>query len=212
PTPVETATAEPPSADPAAGAKGEEAPPLPGWAAVVASGVVSALPDPAAAGDEPAPAAAVFVPQRRHALAWRTAALTLMALLIGVAAFAAYREWFWPRDGQWVGVLQSEPLPSIAVRLDPDSGVVFVRSFAPAPPDGDINRLWLVVPGRPALLLGAFTAGMSDRAPGLAGLGRSRLGRAELVVTQGPKLGSGEASADGQPPGKVVYRGRLAPE
>ena len=126
-------------------------------------------------------------------------------------AFAAYREWFWPRDGQWVGVLQSEPLPAIAIRLDPDSGVIFVRSFAPAPPEGEIYRLWLLVPGRPALLLGAFTAGVSGRAPALAGLGRSRLGSAEVVVTQEPKLGAA-AAAEGDPPGKVVYRGRLAPE
>ncbi|ABS68720.1 hypothetical protein Xaut_3491 [Xanthobacter versatilis] len=212
PTPVETASAEPPSADPAAGAKGEEAPPLPGWAAVVASGVVSALPDPATAGDEPSPANVLRGPMRRSRFPWRTATLTLAALLLAVAAFAAYREWFWPRDGQWVGVLQSEPLPSIAVRLDPDSGVIFVRSFAPAPPEGEIHRLWLLVPGRPALLLGAFTAGLSDRAPALTGLGRNRLGAAEVVVTQEPKLGSGAASADGQPTGKVVYRGRLAPE
>ncbi|MCG5237416.1 hypothetical protein [Xanthobacter oligotrophicus] len=211
PTPVEP-SAEPPSADPAAGAKGEEAPPLPGWAAVVASGVVSALPEPAAAGDEAAPADGLRRPMRRSSFPWRAATLTLTALLIAVAAFAAYREWFWPRDGQWVGVLQSEPLPSIAVRLDPDSGVIFVRSFAPVPPEGEINRLWLLVPGRPALLLGAFTAGLSGRTPALAGLGRNRLGAAEVVVTQEPKLGSGAASADGQPPGKVVYRGRLAPE
>ena len=211
PAPVEPA-AEPPSADPAAGAKGEEAPPLPGWAAVVASGVVSALPDPAATGDEPAPGHAAYRTARGRSLPWRTVALTLAVLLVAVAAFAAYREWFWPRDGQWVGVLQSEPLPSIAVRLDPDSGVIFVRSFAPAPPEGEINRLWLLVPGRSAVLLGEFSAGLSDRAPALAGLGRSRLGAAEVVVTQESKLGSGAASADGQPPGRVVYRGRLAPE
>jgi len=211
PTPVEPVSAEPPSADPAAGAKGEEAPPLPGWAAVVASGVVSALPDPAAGGDDPVGADVGLLKRRRGVFPWRAATLTLLALLASVAAFAAYREWFWPRDGQWVGVLQSEPLPAIAIRLDPDSGVIFVRSFAPAPPEGEIHRLWLLVPGRPALLLGAFTAGVSGRAPALAGLGRSRLGSAEVVVTQEPKLGAA-AAAEGGPPGKVVYRGRLAPE
>ncbi|MFS8040014.1 hypothetical protein ACI7CM_02225 [Xanthobacter sp. AM33] len=213
PSAGEPVAIEAPSADPAAGAKGEEAPPLPGWAAVVASGVVSALPDPDAGIVEAAPGVSVHLPRRRG-FPWRAATLALLALLVGLGAFSAYREWFWPRDGQWVGVLQGEPLPAIAIRLDPDSGVVFVRSFAPAPPEGEINRLWLMMPGRPALLLGEFTAGMAGRAPALAGVGRNRLGSAEVVVTQEeqkPAAAPGPAAA-AQPSGKVLYRGRLAPE
>jgi len=130
---------------------------------------------------------------------------------LGLGAFVVYREWFWPRDGQWVGVLQSEALPAIAVRIDPDSGVVVVRSFAPAPAAGDVNRLWLVLPGRGAHLIGAFSSGFSMRAPELAGLGRGRLGAAELIVTRGPASGP-VALPQAEEEGNVVYRGRLVPE
>lgn len=196
---------EPPSADPAA-QRGEEAAPLPRWAEAVASGAVSALPETAAEPPAAIPPRAV-----RAGLAWRGAALALGVIALGLGAFVIYREWFWPRDGQWVGVLQGEAMPAIAVRIDPDSGVVVVRSFAPAPAEGEVNRLWVAVPGRGAHLIGAFSSGFSVRVPELAALGRGRLGAAELIVTRGPAAGPPQVPQAGEE-GNVVYRGRLAPE
>ncbi|MFG1301794.1 hypothetical protein V5F49_18565 [Xanthobacter sp. V3C-3] len=198
--------AEAPSADPAAAARGEEAVPLPGWAAAVASGAVSALPETAA---EPPPVTPPYAV--RTGMAWRGAALALGVVVLLLGAFVIYREWFWPRDGQWVGVLQGEPLPAIAVRIDPDSGVMLVRSFAPAPADGEVNRLWVTVPGRGTHLVGTFSSGFAVRAPELGALGRGRLGAVELVVTRGPASAPPEPPQDG-PDGNIVYRGRLAPE
>ena len=116
-------------------------------------------------------------------------------------------EWYWPGGGHWVGIAQPEPLPVVVVRIDPDSGAVFVRSFAPAPPEGDIYRLWLVSPGSGARLLGAFSAGLAVRVPDLD---RRGLSASELLVTREP-AGRLATSADG-PTESVLYRGRLAPE
>ncbi|MFG1214875.1 hypothetical protein V5F72_20490 [Xanthobacter flavus] len=196
--PQETPTSEPPSADPAAGEKAEEAP-LPGWAAEVASGEVSALPD------EPNPPTRVVV---RHG-PWRGISLLLALLCLGLGGVAAYREWIWPGEGYWVAVMQGEPLPAVSVRIDPDSGAVHVRSFAPAPPEGETYRLWLVSPSASARLIGAFSSGLSERLPELARLGRKGLAGTELVVTREPADRSDTSKG---PESTVVYRGRLVPE
>lgn len=196
--PVELPSSEAPSADPAAGDKGEEAP-LPGWAAEVASGEVSALPD------EPnAPVRVVL----RHG-PWRGISLLLALLCLGLGGVAAYREWVWPGEGYWVAVMQPEPLPAVSVRIDPDSGAVHVRSFAPAPPDGETYRLWLVSATSSARLIGAFSAGLSERVPELGLLGRKGLAGAQLVVTREPLNWPDISKGPGE---VVVYRGRLVPE
>lgn len=186
---------DPPSADPAAGG---EAAPLPGWATEVASGEVSSLPEGAEV--------VVGRPARRG-LPWRGIALGLAATCLVLGARAAWLEWYWPGGGHWVGIAQPEPLPVVVVRIDPDSGAVFVRSFAPAPPEGDIYRLWLVSPGSGARLLGAFSAGLAVRVPDLD---RRGLSASELLVTREP-AGRAATPADG-PAESVLYRGRLAPE
>ncbi|GLI23344.1 anti-sigma-K factor RskA [Xanthobacter flavus] len=196
--PQEAAASEPPSADPAAGEKAEEAP-LPGWAAEVASGEVSALPD------EPNPPTRVVV---RHG-PWRGISLLLALLCLGLGGVAAYREWVWPGEGYWVAVMQAEPLPAVSVRIDPDSGAVHVRSFAPAPPEGETYRLWLVSPSASARLIGAFSSGLSERMPELARLGRKGLAGTELVVTREP---ADRPDTLKGPESTVVYRGRLVPE
>ncbi|UDQ88051.1 hypothetical protein LJE71_17445 [Xanthobacter autotrophicus] len=196
--PQETPASEPPSADPAAGEKAEEAP-LPGWAAEVASGEVSALPD------EPNPPTRVVV---RHG-PWRGISLILALLCLGLGGVAAYREWVWPGEGYWVAVMQAEPLPAVSVRIDPDSGAVHVRSFAPAPPEGETYRLWLVSPSASARLIGAFSSGLSERLPELARLGRKGLAGTELVVTREP---ADRPDTSKGPDSTVVYRGRLVPE
>ena len=196
--PQETPTSEPPSADPAAGEKAEEAP-LPGWAAEVASGEVSALPD------EPNPPPRVVV---RHG-PWRGISLLLALLCLGLGGVAAYREWIWPGEGYWVAVMQGEPLPAVSVRIDPDSGAVHVRSFAPAPPEGETYRLWLVSASASARLIGAFSSGLSERLPELARLGRKGLAGTELVVTREP---ADRPDTSKGPESTVVYRGRLVPE
>ncbi len=196
--PQEAPVSEPPSADPAAGEKAEEAP-LPGWAAEVASGEVSALPD------EPNPPTRIVV---RHG-PWRGISLLLALLCLGLGGVAAYREWVWPGEGYWVAVMQAEPLPAVSVRIDPDSGALHLRSFAPAPPDGEIYRLWLVSPASGARFIGAFSAGLSERLPDLARLGRKGLAGTELVVTREPVE---RADTSAGPGTAVVYRGRLVPE
>lgn len=204
--PGEGAPVEGPLADPT-GTEGEEHAPLPGWVAAVASGAVSALPEPS--GPLPQMESPAATGAARGGLPWPGIALALLASTLGLATFAAYREWIWPRGGGWVAVLQREPLPSVAVRLDPDTGVVFARALAPAPPEGEVYRLWLVPSGGPARLMGAFSAGLAARAPDLAGLGRGALGSAELVITLEARE---RPVAAGGPQGEVVYRGRLVPE
>lgn len=196
--PQEAPASEPPSADPAAGEKAEEAP-LPGWAAEVASGEVSALPD------EPNPPTRIVV---RHG-PWRGISLLLALLCLGLGGVAAYREWVWPGEGYWVAVMQAEPLPAVSVRIDPDSGALHLRSFAPAPPDGETYRLWLVSPASGARFIGAFSAGLSERLPDLARLGRKGLAGTELVVTREPVERPDTSAGPGT---TVVYRGRLVPE
>lgn len=196
--PTEAPSSEAPSADPAAGNKGEEAP-LPGWATEVASGEVSALPD------EPNAPTRVVV---RHG-PWRGIALLLALLCLGLGGIAAYREWVWPGEGYWVAVMQPEPLPAVSVRIDPDSGAVHVRSFAPAPPEGEIFRLWLVSPTSGARLIGTFSSGLSERLPELARLGRKGLAGTQVVVTREPAAAPDPSKGPGD---AVVYRGRLVPE
>ena len=196
--PQDAPSSEAPSADPAAGEKAEEAP-LPEWAAEVASGEVSALPD-----ESSAPTRVVV----RHG-PWRGISLLLALLCLGLGGVAAYREWIWPGEGYWVAVMQAEPLPAVSVRIDPDSGAVHVRSFAPAPPDGETYRLWLVAPASGARLIGAFSAGLSERVPELARLGRKGLAGTELVVTREP---ADRPDTTKGPEATVVYRGRLVPE
>ncbi|MFG1183519.1 hypothetical protein [Xanthobacter aminoxidans] len=198
PAPQDAPSSEAPSADPAAGEKAEEAP-LPGWATEVASGEVSALPD------EPSAPTRVVV---RHG-PWRGISLLLALLCLGLGGVAAYREWVWPGEGYWVAVMQAEPLPAVSVRIDPDSGAVHVRSFAPAPPDGETYRLWLVSPTSGAWLIGAFSSGLSERVPELARLGRKGLSGTELVVTREP---ADRPDTTKGPEATVVYRGRLVPE
>ncbi len=194
----EPPSAEPPSADPAAGEKAEEAP-LPGWAAEVASGEVSALPD------EPNPPTRIVV---RHGH-WRGISLLLALLCLGLGGVAAYREWVWPGEGYWVAVMQAEPLPAVSVRIDPDSGALHLRSFAPAPPDGETYRLWLVSPTSGTRFIGAFSAGLSERLPDLARLGRKGLAGTELLVTREPVERPDTSAGPGT---AVIYRGRLVPE
>ena len=196
--PAEAPSSEPPSADPAAGDKGEEAP-LPGWATEVASGEVSALPD------EPnAPTRIVVRPGP-----WRGIALLLALLCLGLGGIAAYREWVWPGEGYWVAVMQPEPLPAVSVRIDPDSGAVHVRSFAPAPPEGEIFRLWLVSPTTGARLIGTFSSGLSERLPELGRLGRKGLAGTQVVVTREPAAAPDPSKGPGD---AVIYSGRLVPE
>lgn len=194
----EAPSGEAPSADPAAGDKGEEAP-LPGWAAAVASGEVSALPD------EPAAPVRVIV----RPGPWRGISLLLALLCLGLGSALAYREWIWPGAGYWVAVMQAESLPAVSVRIDPDSGAVHVRSFAPAPPEGETYRLWLLSATGAPRLIGAFSAGLSERLPELARLGRRGLAGTELVVTREPVVRADAAKGPGE---AVVYRGRLVPE
>lgn len=210
-----------PAGEAAAVPAAETPPALPRWAEAVASGAVSALPPeaappwPAETSTPPwpaeAPAARPDVPRASARIArWRAATALLLVVSLGLAAFVAYREWVWPRAAQWVAVLQPDALPAIAVRADPASGALFVRTFAPAPPDGETYRLWLVTRGEGAQLLGAFSAGLAVRAPALTTLRPAVLLGAELVVTLEPVA---RALPPGAGPGEqVVYRGRLAPE
>ncbi|MEP9353830.1 hypothetical protein ABLE93_09550 [Xanthobacter sp. KR7-65] len=200
----EPAVVEHPSADPAVG---EEATPLPGWAAEVASGEVSALPEDSEAGLVPVPLSA---PPAPRAVPWRSVALGLAGLVIALGGVLAYREWFWPGGGQWIGVMQPEALPAVVVRLDPDSGVVFVRAFAPPPAEGEVFRLWIVTPAAGTHLVGSFSAGLSARLPEVAAIGRRGLTSAELVVTREPAERADPKTAG--PGGSVLYRGRLVPE
>jgi len=221
---------QPPSgADPddeplASDGSGAEAQPLPSWAEAVASGSVSALPEPEDGG----PAAAFLTGQSdlageaqsrpldpaataRQVLRWQVAAALLLVLCLGLGAGVAYRTWFWPDDGQWVGVLRAtQTQPAIALRIDPVSGAFHVRAFAPEPPPGQTYRLWLVTETRGTLLLGAFTTMLSERAPALARMGAGGLRASEVLVTREP---AARALLPGSGPGEdVVYRGRLMPD
>jgi anti-sigma-K factor RskA len=96
----------------------------------------------------------------------------------------------------------------MAVRVDPESGVVFVRAFAPPPPEGMAYQLWLRPKGERAVRLGDFSSGLAVRAPALGAVDRSALRTATVAVTLGPANGAGTGAA----PGTVVFEGRLVPE
>lgn len=191
-----------PSADPAAGAPGGDPGPLPGWAAEVASGEVSALPEDAV--DDTGEIVLRHAGASRQ-VPWRSIAWGLAILCVGLGAFLGYRAWVWPGSGSYVGVLQSEPLPAVIVRLDPGTGAVFVRAFAPAPASGEAYCLWVVSPTLGSRLVGRFTAGLATRVPDLAGAGRKGIGTTELLVTLEPACEAAPVAPDG----KVLYRGRF---
>ncbi len=141
-------------------------------------------------------------------LIWRAVAGVLVVLVMSLAGLVAYREWIWPRDGQYVAVLQKEPMPTVALRIDPASGVIFVRALGPEPPDGQVYHLWLLAEGRAAVRLGRFTSAMVARSAALSGLDPSVLRRAKVRVTLEP---ADEKEADA-PQGEVMFAGQLMPE
>lgn len=139
---------------------------------------------------------------------WRAAAAILAIFAIGLGGLTAYRQWIWPRNGDYVAVLQPQSTPAVAVRVDPESGVLFVRAFAPPPPEGMAYQLWLRPKGERAVPLGHFSSGLAVRAPELGAADRSMLRAATVAVTLEPERGAGAGDA----PGTVVFEGRLVPE
>ncbi|MFG1357666.1 anti-sigma factor domain-containing protein [Xanthobacter pseudotagetidis] len=139
---------------------------------------------------------------------WRAVAAIFAIFAIGLGGLTAYRQWIWPRNGDYVAVLQPQSTPAVVVRVDPESGVLFVRAFAPPPPEGMAYQLWLRPKGERAVPLGHFSSGLAVRAPELGAADRSMLRAATVAVTLEPARGAGAGDA----PGMVVFEGRLVPE
>jgi anti-sigma-K factor RskA len=188
---------------------------VPAGAGALEDAAASLPQDPSAVGPAAeAPAAALqdeAEPARRptpDAAIWRAVAAFLAIIAVGLGGLTAYRQWVWPRVGDYVAVLQAQAAPAVTVRVDPESGVVFVRAFAPPPPEGMAYHLWLRPKDEQAVRLGSFSAGLAVRTPALGAVDRGALGRATLAVTLGPAQGT----AAGDAPGPVLFEGRLAPE
>ena len=136
----------------------------------------------------------------------RAVAACLAVALAGLAIAFAYRELTAPRSGPWMSLLQAEPAPAVAVRLDPSTGFLKVRILAPPPPAGTRHALWLVTPNGGSHLLVRFVGQVDMTSAVLRRMDRAALAASTLEVT----LEAAEATAGGVASApEVVYRGRL---
>jgi len=172
----------------------------------------SAGPGAPAAPAPPGPEAEVTLPAELLAASlarWRRAGVVLSALVVALGAYGLHRT-LWPVTGdRYVSVLQREPSPALAIRLDPQDGVVRVQVLAPDLPAGGRYALWLVTEKSGTQLISRFSGSTVAHSAALKRVGKAGLANATLTVTVEPA----EAAVVPLAPGaNVVYRGRLAPE
>lgn len=139
---------------------------------------------------------------------WRAAALAAgslaaaLAIVIGLGRNAPA-----PPSQQLLAVVnRSGELPALIVRVDPQAGIVQVRSLAAETPPDRSLELWSIVGGGAPRSLGLV--GAAGRNASIPESDRPRLEGATIAVSVEPAGGS----RTGGPTGPVVYSGKLVPD